>query len=674
MQVILIIIRGAILRVNSLFYCFLMLATTTQAVADEYVATDQRDLTQIPIEQLLTMDVQSASKIANQISVAPSAVSIVTADDIKAHGYHTLAEILESMRGLYVTEDRAYSFLGGRGFGRPGDFTGRIMLLLDGNQVNNNIYNSAGLGYTGIIDVSLIERVEYVSGPGSTIYGNNAFFGIINVITKQGHNINGLQVVGEVSSFGGRDAKVNYGKRLDNGAEVLFSVSGFNSDGQSLYYPNAVNATSDGVARDLDGQKNRRFFGKVELDGWFAEVAYTNRKKDIPTAPYGANFNAPYNYEDTTLEGSLRHDRRLSKNLQMSLRTYYGNYEYQGHVTYTTFDFPGKPEWHERSVGQWWGANAQFVGTWFRNQRILFGAEYRDDFKQEISTPFQISHLSASEKTLSFYAQDEITLNQQWKANIGARYDANEDFSGHTSENISPRLALLYSPIESTTLKLSWSTAFRRPNPFEKYFYDGSLLSNPALRSERIEATELVLEHHLDQNTRLLGSIYHYQTKDYISSVKLGGGTSQFNNVQGGSTDGVELEFEKHWDNNVRLRTSAAFQNAEDGEGHWPVNSPRQIGKINLSAPLWHQNWRAAFEMQAYSERKTEHNTTIGGYSLANLAISADNLLPNLGMAFGIRNLFDRDYAHVAPSSNDKQTVIPQDGRSYWLRMIYEFK
>lgn len=196
------------------------------AQAEESVSAEQ-NLIQIPIDQLVNMEVDSASKIARQVSDAPSAVSIVTAEDIKSYGYHSLAEILESMRGLYVTSDRAYSFLGGRGFGRPGDFTGRIMLLVDGNQVNNNIYNSAGLGTTGLIDVSLIERVEYVSGPGSTVYGNNAFYGIINVVTKPGHYINGLQVTGEVGSYNSRDLKINFGKRFDNGADVLLSASGF---------------------------------------------------------------------------------------------------------------------------------------------------------------------------------------------------------------------------------------------------------------------------------------------------------------------------------------------------------------------------------------------------------------------------------------------------------------
>ncbi len=665
-------------KLHKYLYYLVLAGFSHSALAQGGAEPEPNDLLSLPIEQLTNLEVASASKIASQMSAAASAVSIVTAKDIKDQGYRTLAEILESMRGLHITEDRAYSFLGGRGFGRPGDFTGRIMLLLDGNQVNNNIYNSAGLGYTGIIDVSLIDRVEYVSGPGSAIYGNNAFFGIINVITKQGHDINGVQAIAEVASYNSKEVKLNYGKRLDNDAEIMLSASGFNSEGQNHFYPDAVSATSDGVARGLDDQQSRHFFGKVEYDGWFGELAYSNRKKDVPTAPYGVDFNTPYNYEDTSLQGSIRHDRQLSKNVQMSLRAYYGNYKYEGLSFYTT-------PWTEKSTGQWWGLNAQFVGDWFDKQRILLGAEYRDDFEQDLSIRYQgMSGLDAnySEKTLSLYAQDEVKLNQQWVANIGARYDINRDSNERTLSNVSPRLALTYKPVESTLMKLSWSSAFRRANPFEKYYADeiyNSQRGNPNLDPEKIRATELVIEHHLDPSTRLLAALYHHHTDDYLRNESISSSEKQFKNTSGASTNGIEMELEKHWSNDVRLRTSVAYQDAKADNGDPMINIPRKIGKLNLSAPLFSPDWRVAFEVQAYSNSYTEDKVgdryiDTGGYSLANLAITANNLLPSLDMAFGIRNLFDRDYDHVAPKSNGLQTTIQQNDRNYWLRMTYRFK
>lgn len=651
-----------------------MLVASSRVMAAEYQVDGQDALRQIPLEQIMAMDVESASKIASQISLAPSAVSIVTADDIKAYGYRTLAEILESMRGLYISNDHAYAFLGGRGYGRPGDYTGRIMLLLDGTQVNSNVYSNAGLDYTGIIDTALIERVEYVSGPGSTIYGNNAFFGIINIVTKRGHDINGVQVSGELSSYQGREAKVHYGKRLENGAEVLLSATGFNDEGQNYYFPGAVSASSDGVVRNLDGQQSRRLFGKLEWDGWFSELAYSTHKKNIPTAPFSADFNAPYHDEDTSLIANLRHDRRLSKSLQLSVNGYYGRHDYDLLATYS-----GAP-WRLASSGQWMGINAQLIGTWFEGHRILLGTEFRNDDKEEIDTTD--SNIEAQAKTLSFHVRDEIALGTQWTLNAGARIDYHKRNTGKVSEDTSPRLALIYRPVESTNLKLSWSTAYRRPNLFEQSYVDHLLLDNPNLKSERLKATEFVAEHHFDLDTRVLASVYRYETEDYIWSVPLPSPSiqAQFKNRTGGTADGFDLEFERHWDNHMRLRASAAFQNAKNAAGQWQINSPRQIAKVNFSVPLLSQAWRAGIELQSYSERKTENSTITGGYTLANLTISADRLMPNFGVALGIRNLFDRDYEAVAPRSNltagsqNPLTTIPQDGRTYWLRATYDFK
>ena len=147
-------------------------------------AAAAQDLTALPLEALLQRDFISASRLARQVSDAPSAVAIVTADDIRAYGYRTLAEVIASMRGLYVTDERRYQYMGGRGFGDAEDYAGRVMLLVDGYAVQDNLFDQAFIDESGLIDLELVERVEYVPGTGSVTYGNNALLGIINVVTK----------------------------------------------------------------------------------------------------------------------------------------------------------------------------------------------------------------------------------------------------------------------------------------------------------------------------------------------------------------------------------------------------------------------------------------------------------------------------------------------------------
>jgi outer membrane receptor for ferrienterochelin and colicin len=141
------------------------------------------DLTNESIEDLMNIEVYSASKHMQSVSDAPASVTVVTADQIQKYGYRTLADILQSVRGFYMTSDRDYSFVGVRGFGRLGDSNNRILVLIDGHRINDNVFGEPYLGTEFLVDVDLIERVEIIRGPSSSLYGADAFFAVINVIT-----------------------------------------------------------------------------------------------------------------------------------------------------------------------------------------------------------------------------------------------------------------------------------------------------------------------------------------------------------------------------------------------------------------------------------------------------------------------------------------------------------
>ena len=143
------------------------------------------DLSDLSLEQLLDVKVYSASKFNQKASDAPASVSIITAEEIRGFGHRTLIDILRSVRGIYAFNDGAYDFVGMRGFGRPGDYNSRTLLLIDGYRTNEPVYDSALVGPEALLDVDLIDRVEVTRGPGSVLYGSSAFFGVINVITKR---------------------------------------------------------------------------------------------------------------------------------------------------------------------------------------------------------------------------------------------------------------------------------------------------------------------------------------------------------------------------------------------------------------------------------------------------------------------------------------------------------
>jgi len=182
---------------KALFFSIVFLLSAVAASAGDLTENLPSNLMELSIEQLMDIEVPTiygASKYEQKVVDAPSSVSIITASEIKKYGYRTLADILRSVRGLYVTYDRNYNFLGIRGFNRPGDYNSRILLLLDGHRLNDNVYDQAELGTGFPLDIDLIDRIEIIRGPSSSLYGTSAFFGVINVISREGKDMKGVEV------------------------------------------------------------------------------------------------------------------------------------------------------------------------------------------------------------------------------------------------------------------------------------------------------------------------------------------------------------------------------------------------------------------------------------------------------------------------------------------------
>lgn len=206
--------------------------------------------------------VYSASKYEQKVTEAPSSVTIITADEIKKYGYLNFAEILRSVRGFHITYDRNYHYLGVRGFGLPGDYNTRILLLIDGHRINDAIYEQAPLGTDFPIDIDLIERIEIIRGPGSSLYGTNAFFAVINVITRRGRDFKGIETSGAAGRFETYKTRVSYGDKFPNGLEMLFSGSYYSSEGDDrLFFKEFDNPeNNNGIAEDLDNDRFKNFF------------------------------------------------------------------------------------------------------------------------------------------------------------------------------------------------------------------------------------------------------------------------------------------------------------------------------------------------------------------------------------------------------------------------------
>jgi iron complex outermembrane receptor protein len=637
-------------------------------------AAEEGDLTRLSLEELLAVEVFSASKFLQKTSEAPAAVTVITADDIKTYGYRTLADILRSARGFYVTDDRNYQYVGVRGFNRPGDYNARLLLLVDGYRVNDAIYDSASIGGEFFLDVDLIERVEVVRGPGSSIYGSNAVFGVVNVITRRGRDIGGGEVAGSLASYRSGQGRVTYGRRFENDTEVMVSATYADSKGQDLYFPEFdAPATNGGIARGRDGENAQRLYGKVSHGGFALTAAHSERIKAVPTASFGSVFgDSRTETTDSQSVLDLAYQGGIGGNMELASHVYYGGYYYHG-----TFPWDQPPVTINKddAWGEWWGAEGR-LATRVGNHRLVAGLEYQNSFRQEQTNHDVDPHMSYLEARHSsnrkaIYVQDEVSLRDGLLLNAGLRYDRYSTVGG----SLNPRLGLIVNPEAATTFKFLYGTAFRAPNALELYYASATLGSKPTegLNPEEITSYEFVAEHRLQPNFRLTGIVYYNEISNLISQITDVDGLDVYRNTGNVHTTGAEFEVERAWTDSRRLRASYAWQITRDkATGAELENSPHQLVKLNYSEPMFAGALRVGAELQYTGSRKTLAGGRIGGYAIANLTLLSERLAKGMELSATAYNLLDKRYADPGRPEHLMDSIA-QNGRSVRIKLTYRF-
>lgn len=629
-------------------------------------------------EKLLLQEipsVYSASKYEQKVTEAPASVSIVTADEIKKFGYRTLADILRSVRGFHVTYDRNYSYVGVRGFAPPGDYNTRLLLLVDGQRINDNVYDMAFVGTEFVLDVDLIERVEIVRGPSSSLYGNNAFFGVINVITKRGRDLQGAEISGEAGSYDTYKGRLSYGRTLPWGLEGVLSGSFYTSNGQRLFYKEFDDpASNNGVAENSDDDQFYSIFGKLSWRDFTLEGALSSREKGIPTGAYETVFNDPRS-RTTDEQGyiDLKYEHNFGTQWSVMARLAYHHYYYSGNYLY---DYPPITLNKDKGVGEWWGGELQVTTRALPRQTLTFGTEYRYNLHQDQKNfdpdPFAVyldEHRDSQNWAL--YVQDSIMLFKSLSLNLGVRYDHYDSFGGTTN----PRLALIYNPFALTTVKLLYGTAFRAPNAYERFYTasDGQK-ANPGLEPETITTYELIVEQYLGEHLRGTAAAFAYKLDNLITfHTDPKDGVRVFDNVEEITAHGLELELEGKWASGLMGRLSYTYQETKNEQtGRRLTNAPRHLAKFNLSVPLYQDKLFSGLEMQYTSARKTRAGGEAKGFLVTNLTLFSQHVLKGLEVSASIYNLFDVHYGDPG-SEEHRQEVIPQDGRAFRLKLTYGF-
>jgi len=280
--------------------------------------------------------VTGATKRPQPLSETPSEVTVIPASEIHAMGYHTLAEALRWVRGLYVTDDRNYSYLGIRGLQRPGDYNNKVLLAIDGHTLNGNTFGDAALGDELGVDLEQVERIEVVRGPGSTLYGSYAVLAVVNVVTRRPHTVAGVSGSARGGAAGDRRAWGRFAGHGPGLAEAAVSGSVQKADGRDFYFSQYDSpATGNGVAHGLDGSDAWSLSGTMRWEGWVLSGKTNRRDKHVPTGSYGTVFGDPRTH---TIDGhdyvELSHTRTLGNAVELNARAYWDGARYHADYAY----------------------------------------------------------------------------------------------------------------------------------------------------------------------------------------------------------------------------------------------------------------------------------------------------------------------------------------------------
>lgn len=496
--------------------------------------------------------VTSASKSAETTDSAPATATTITAEDLQRHGLRTVGEAVRFLVPGAIVEEIPGGSFGARGVLVPLDFGSHVLLLIDGHAVNSELDGSVELMAQLGVPIELVDHIEVVLGPGSVLYGSNAMFGVINVVTKLARNQRGLRL--------GADAEFSRQYRGMVGAGTTFDLLGERAEltlglehtdltdplrignqylGNDVYTGAPLRTRADGTSDGVWGglwknniARTSSGYSRVAVGPVLLSARAGMQRSNDPTNLF--DFDAEdIGYRDRWLSLDLSYQKRVSENFDLKLRLYgderrknirwrasAAQYCLPGQLAGCRVDIDGGAEWL--------GLDAQGRIDWLGDGRhtTLLGVDGRVRNVQYVSdildaqtgaNPGSVAYYSNVDTTLGAYAQHVARVSRKLAINLGGRFDSYP----HFGSALSPRAAIVFEPWENGSLKAIYSSAFQAPLASNMAFAQPLLIA-PAgeLGNERVRSYELAAEQRLGTHA-LRTSLFYSRWQDMVELVQL---------------------------------------------------------------------------------------------------------------------------------------------------------
>ncbi len=515
------------------------------------IETDQS--TTVTFETSGQEEVLGASRAAEAVEDAPASVTIISRQELRAMAYPTIAEAIRGVRGMYLSNDDTYISTGVRGFSRPGDYGNRILVLLDGHATNDNWVGSSTVGFDARVDIDDIERIEVVRGAGSVVYGNGAFFGVINLVTRSQDEPTHAELALSTALTAGR-ARATMVWHATPDAGLWVSVAGAKSAGIDRYYPEYVSTpTMDGSPSITDYRgnpangtvQNADGFEAVTLGGraWYKALSaawfVTSHEKHSPSAQYLTSFGDPSaTNTDTRSFVDLQFEPKW-ETVESLTRAHFDQYHYEGNLPYVAnaVDPSSFGAENDYFTGVWGGVEQRFVLKPAPNVKLLAGADFTRHFKTHqlniddrarpgYRGPDAGAILDTNNPYSNFagYAQLDVILSKAVRFSAATRIDYFSNLTFEVGSALSPRLALIIKPYTRGNLKLTAGKAFRSPSQLERFYTSQTQIASYSLKPEQVYSAEAEFTHRF---TNAVSGLITGYTNYVTDLIELGTTTNQ---------------------------------------------------------------------------------------------------------------------------------------------------
>ncbi|MBN1113948.1 MAG: TonB-dependent receptor, partial [Oligoflexia bacterium] len=490
---------------------------------------DVTELYSLSLDELLNMKVVTATKSERKLEEVPASISVVTKDDIHVWGYTSLADVLKHTLGFYVVDDHILPNAGVRG--SAGGLFGEsstIKVLIDGNETSFRSTAGHWLG-PEFIPMSTIERIEIIRGPVSALYGEDAFMGVVNVITKNGKDVNGANIWagGSLTSFGklgyNPDVSVGFAKGPVDGLVAMQITS---DDRSGLKLPDTCpvyDTLSTNNALDNENtsvtQDSKVGFAKFTYH-YSPDTSYTftgrlsTIDRDAKFSPWSLGLvgvGTQENPEQPLIslyqtEAALRVYSKLTDSLDL---TFNGGYFKGGPTHKDKIEVGSDLYYVDRDFG-YQGGKLLLESKWdvTKSLSLILGTGFLYD-KENLISDLRILKYDLTNAAAGTVLEDATTrqgtkdfcngsafFQTIWTAIEnslsligGIRLDSNNIYG----EQVSGRAAIVSSPTEKLSLKLLYGNAFKAPSPYLLYavpFRVGDVIGNPDLKPQYIHTIE----------------------------------------------------------------------------------------------------------------------------------------------------------------------------------------